>query len=323
MCSNWWALKGSLHLCHGEGWGGRPRPPQVSRDVATSLCRHVAGRSMAAVPNPRGKGVGDRHLTLPGKGGGGKSNKVFPIHPAHPSPESPSSPPGNALLSGPTAKTPNPGPRVPARPASASILARRLSGAAPEDSPRTFFSASSLPAGADEAGAGPGAASPPGLPASSAAGAGAWGAPPAAGLLGAGSGGAAAGASAAACGSVVPPVVASPASLMPPLRSLRAPRWRLAAVSAVEVAAAGSLSGRPVRIARRRAASGGRRRWLEGGGARARGLAGSPGPEDGPAQVLAGGGRRGADGRAGAGRGEGGESRRGCSLAFKGALGSP
>lgn len=161
----------------------------------------------------------------------------------------------------PQPRLPSLGPRVPARPASLSILALRLSRAAAGDSPRTFFSASSLPAGADEAGAGPGAASPPGLPASSAAGAGAWGAPLAAGLLGAGSRGAAAGASAAACGSVVPPVVASPASLMPPLRSLRAPRWRLAAVNAVAVAAAGSLSGRPVRIARR---GGGRR--LEGGG---------------------------------------------------------
>lgn len=176
---------------------------------------------------------------------------------------------------------------------------------------RTFFSASSPPAGADEAGAGPGAASPPGLPASSAAGAGAWGAPLAAGLLGAGSGGAAAGASAAACGSVVPPVVASPASLMPPLRSLRAPRWRLAAVSAVAVAASGSLSGRPVRIARR---GGGRR--LEGWGrARSRSRWISR-PRRWPRASAR--GRR-AGRRTRGGEREGGESRRSCLLAFKGA----
>lgn len=90
------------------------------------------------------------------------------------------------------------------------------------DSPRTFFSASSPPAVAEEAGAAvpvaaAGAASPPGFPATRAAGAGAeaWGAPLAAGVLGAGSWGAAAAASAGACGRVVV-VVASPASLMPP-----------------------------------------------------------------------------------------------------------
>lgn len=58
---------GRLFASVGTVRGGRC-PPQVSQGVATSLCRHVARRSMAAVPSPRGKGVGDRHLTLPGQG---------------------------------------------------------------------------------------------------------------------------------------------------------------------------------------------------------------------------------------------------------------
>lgn len=150
---------------------------------------------------------------------------------------------------------------------------------------RTFFSASSLPAAAEEAGAAvpgavgaAGAASPPGLPATRAAGAGAaaWGAPLPAGLLGAGSWGAAAAASAGACGRVVVVVVvlvvlvvvASPASLMPPPPlSLGHLGGGWSAVSAAGGRGGrGSLSGRPVRISwrgRRRPRWVSRRRRLE------------------------------------------------------------
>lgn len=62
-------LVGTGRLFASVGTRGGECPPQVSRGVATSRCRHMARRSMAAVPSPRGKGVWDRHLTLPGQGG--------------------------------------------------------------------------------------------------------------------------------------------------------------------------------------------------------------------------------------------------------------
>lgn len=187
------------------------------------------------------------------------------------------------------------------------------------DSPRTFFSASSPPAGAEEAGAvGPvaaGAASPPGFPATRAAGAGAaaWGAPPPTGLLGAGSRGAAGAASAGACGRVVVVLVvlASPASLMPPpLLSLGHLGGGWSAVSAAG-GRGGRARSRGGRCGSRGAGGGGRggvsrRRRLElSGCALALGLlARSYCPKNGPAQVFLGGARAG-EGRAGEGRGWG------------------
>lgn len=174
----------------------------------------------------------------------------------------------------------------------------------------------------------PGAASPPGLPETRAAGAGAGGAPPPAGLLGAGSWGAA---SAGACGraaavvmgalllgaaaAVLVVLVASPASLMPP------PPLSLGHLGGgwSAVGAAGGRGGRGLALPE--AGLGGgvsrRRRLALLGCALAPGLrARSYCPKNGPARVLLGGARaRGGErvGRVGSGVGAS------TSLAFKGA----